>query len=246
MSKDPGVTLDWVDRVIPSGAQAAIVPFPSAPSLAADLVLWWDTEFWNNKVSRAYVDRGGDFRYTPFPTSRLSPDWQTGIVPGTEAAAQYVVVAAHDPRLRLAAHRIGANYGLEILAPPRPYRVAWLTRGLQPDGWTTPGRPATLRLYAAPRSPIEVVLYLRAPESRARYALRANGSTMLGVIAGGGSTTQRLHVCPHGSGYADVELTGRSSARVPDVQRSFAAVGTRLVGVSLAAVRTSVGNKGSC
>jgi hypothetical protein len=30
------------------------------------------------------------------------------------------------------------------------------------------------------------------------------------------------------------------------VQRSFAAVGTRLVGVSLAAVRTSVGNKGSC
>jgi hypothetical protein len=69
---------------------------------------------------------------------------------------------------------------------------------------------------------------------------------MLGVIAGGGSRTQQLRVCPGGSGYADVELTGRSRARVPAVQRSFAAVGTRLVGVSLAAVRTSVGNKGSC
>jgi hypothetical protein len=246
MSKDPGVTLDWVDRVIPSGAQAALVPFPSAPSLAADLVLWWDTEFWNRKVSQAYVDRGGDFRYTPFPTRTLSPDWKTGIVPGTENAPQYVVVAAHDPRLRFAAHRIGANYGLEILAPSRPYRVAWLTRGLQPDGWTTPGRPATLRLFAAPRSPVEVALYLRAPESRARYALRANGSTVPGVIAGGGSRTQQLRVCPGGSGYADVELTGRSSARVPDVQRSFAAVGTRLVGVSLAAVAIRVGNAGSC
>jgi hypothetical protein len=90
------------------------------------------------------------------------------------------------------------------------------------------------------------VLYLRAPESRARYALRANGSTVPGVIAGGGSVTQQLRVCPGGSGYADVELTGQSSARVRDVQRSFTAVGTRLVGVSLAAVGFRVGNRGSC
>jgi hypothetical protein len=246
MSKDPGVTLDWVDTVVPGGAQVAIVPFPSAPSFAADVDLWWDTEFWNRTVSREYVDGGGDFRYTPFPTERLVPDWRTGAVPGSEHAPAYVVVAASAPRFALVADRLGANYGLEILAPARPYRVVWMTRGLDPDGWTRPGRPAALRFFAAARMPVEVTIELHAPSTAdAGFSLRARGRTFTGRAQKGASETVRLRVCADGSGHADLVLTGRSNARIPGVQRTFAPVGTRAVGVAVGAVSTGPA-RGTC
>jgi hypothetical protein len=246
LSADPRVTLDWVDRVIPSGAEAAIVPFPSAPSFAADADLWWDTEFWNRKVSREYVDAEGDFRYTPFPTRALVPDWRTGVVHGTDHAPAYVVMAAQDPRYELVADRVGVNYGLEILAPERPYRVAWMTRGLEPDGWTRPGRPVALRVYAAARSPVDVTIELGAPASKAaRYVLLPPGSALLGSLDAGASATRRFRVCTNGTGSADIALVSRSRAQVPDVQRTFAAVGTRVVGVWVGTVSTRSGS-GSC
>jgi hypothetical protein len=246
MSADPRVTLDWVDRVIPGGAHAAIVPYPSGPSFVADADLWWDTEFWNRKVSREYVDARGDFRYTPFPTSPLVVDWATGVVRGTEDAPAYVVMAEHDPRFELVADRAGANYGLEILAPPRPYRVAWATRGLASDGWTRPGRFAAIRLFAAPRTPLELTIELRAPPSAAAsFVLRSRASSVGGRVEMGAAETVRLRVCTDPSGHADVALTGRSAARIPEIQRTFGPLGTRTVGVALGAVSTGAA-RGPC
>src|SRR5207237_1219813 len=74
MSSEPGVVLDWVDRVLPSGAPVAMVPYPNRPTFVENADLWWDTEFWNRTVSRAYTAGNGDFRYTPFPTRTLAPD----------------------------------------------------------------------------------------------------------------------------------------------------------------------------
>ena len=69
---------------------------------------------------------------------------------GTGPAPLYVVVADVDSRFALAGTRVAANYGLSVLSAERPYRALWATRGLTVDGWTTPGRAATLRVYPQP------------------------------------------------------------------------------------------------
>jgi hypothetical protein len=238
MSAEPGVVLDWVDRVLPAGSSAAIVPFPTGPSFAADADLWWDTEFWNRTVTEAYVTAGDDFRYTPFPTRSLAPEWKTGRVPGTESAPPYVLMAEQDPRFGLAAGgRVGKNYGVEILETARPYRVAWMSRGLQPDGWTTPNRRATIRVFSTPHSATEVTVGLSAPASAsARYAVRAAESTTHARISPGSSRTVRVSVCAGSAGHADIGLVSRSGARIAGVQQSFAAVPSRRVGVAVASI----------
>jgi hypothetical protein len=237
MSADPRVVLDWVDRVVPSGADVAIVPFPSKPSFFENADLWWDTEFWNRSVSRAYVAGNGDFRYTPFPTRTLAPDWRTGVVPDTNDAPEYVLLSERDPRFGLAARRLGSNYGVNILAPERPYRMTWLSRGLQPDGWTTPGRVATIRGFAAPSTAVEVAIVLGAPPSApASFELHAARAAQHGRVPAGATTTKVLRVCAGSGGYADVRLTSSSSTRIAGVQRTLAAVPDRRVGISVAAV----------
>ena len=237
MSADPRVVLDWVDRVVPGGANVAMIPFPSKPSFVENADLWWDTEFWNRSVSRAYVVGDGDFGYTPFPTRTLAPDWRTGTVPHTDDAPEYVLISERDPRFGLAARRLGANYGVDILAPERPYRMTWLSRGLQPDGWTTPGRIATIRAFAAPSTVVKVAVVLGAPQSApASFELRAAGSTVRGTLPAGAATTKELRVCAGPGGHADVRLVSSSSTRIAGVQRTFAAVPEREVGVSVAAV----------
>jgi hypothetical protein len=147
------------------------------------------------------------------------------------------LIAQRDPRFSFAAQRIGTNYGVDILAPERPYRMAWLSRGLQPDGWTTPGRVATIRAFAASNTALGLTIGLAAPASApAVYELRAAGSTVRGTVSPGSSKTEELRVCAGPGGSADIRLASTSSTRVPGIQRTLAAVPDRRVGVSVAAV----------
>jgi hypothetical protein len=246
MSADPGVVLDWVDRVLPGGADVALVPYPNKPSFFENADLWWDTEFWNRTVSQAYVTGNGDFRYTPFPTRTLKPDWRTGVVPGTEHAPQYVLAAQQDSRFGFVAQRIGTNYGVDILAPEHPYRMAWLSRGLQPDGWTTSGRPATFRVFGGSGSALRVAVGLAAPPSAAAaYRVRAGATTLRGTLPAGASKTAELRVCAGPGGYADIGLVSPSSTRIAGIQRTLAEVPDRQVGISVTSVSVRSG-AGSC
>src|SRR5262249_24114808 len=77
-----GLVLDWVDRALPGGADAAIVPYPTSSEWGYSAIRWWDVEFWNRTVDRAYhVGRTWD--YAPFPAHELHADPFTGIVAGT-------------------------------------------------------------------------------------------------------------------------------------------------------------------
>jgi len=246
MSAEPGVVLDWVDRVLPAGAHVAMVPYPNRPSFFQNADLWWDTEFWNRTVSSAYTFGNGDFRYTPFPTRTLAPDWSSGVVPGTEHAPEYVLIAEQDSRLGLVGQRIGTNYDVDILAAERPYRAAWLSRGLQPDGWTTPGRAATVRLFAPAGTTVRAAIGLAAPaQGSAAYRIGAADSSASGRLAPGTSRTAEVRACAGQGGYADIRLASSSSTRVAGVQRTLTAVPDRLVGVAVTSVSVQTG-AGSC
>jgi hypothetical protein len=139
---------DWIDRV--TASDVAIVAAPISRDWDYSAVRWWEIEFWNDAVDDAFVTPYGTFTYTPFPSHPMRLDFATGRFLGTYSAPPYVAEAEWDPRFALAGPQVAANVGVRVIAAERPYRALWATRGLYSDGWTHPGRPATLRVYADP------------------------------------------------------------------------------------------------
>jgi hypothetical protein len=149
----PAVVLDWIDTVLPKGAHVAIVPYAHYAYWGPNALLWWDVEFWNKTVDRAFVV-GGRWDYAPFPHGTLDVDRRSGAIAGTRDAPQYVVAAQDDARLRIAGDRRNTNFGLDIIEAGRPYRALWTSSGLDPDGWTRPGRRARIHVFDGPSATV--------------------------------------------------------------------------------------------
>jgi hypothetical protein len=239
----PGTVLDWIDSVLPRDATVAMIPFPQSPAFALDAVRWWDVEFWNRTVQRTLVGPGGLFSYAPFPNTRLRPDWRTGAVPGTDGAPAYVVFALEDTRFRIAGVQHAQNLGLRVIVADRPYRLRWMTRGLDADGWARPGRPVTVRVYSQRDAPelVGVRLPLGAPASApARYVARAGGDRASGEVSAGGLATLTFRLCVPGRGSAEITLTTESVASIPGPPLAPEQGPRRGVGAHLGPVSTSL------
>jgi hypothetical protein len=229
----PGRVLNWVDTVLPGDARAAQIPFPNSPQFATDALLWWDVEFWNRTVGETLVGPNRNFSYAPFPNRALHPDWATGAVPRTATAPQFVVFSPSDARFRLAGPTHAENLGLRVILADRPYRLDWMTRGLDIDGWQRPGRPATLRVYS-PADRAELVdlnvTLGSPPDAPADYTVEAGATRRAGRLATGTAQTETVPVCVPARSHADVALRSTSRARIPGVPLSFAPPAPRPVG----------------
>ncbi len=153
---------DWVDRAV-SGS-VGLLPFPVSRDWGYSAVLWWESELWNERVTRNLVTPDGTWTYTPFPSQTIRLDFASGRFAGTEYAPPYVLASGTDSRFGLAGSQAAANLGLVLLAADRPYRALWATRGLEVDGWTRPGKPSILRVYAQPGNPSRTVSGVDQPE----------------------------------------------------------------------------------
>jgi hypothetical protein len=214
-----------------------MVPFPQSPEFALNAVLWWDTEFWNRSVVQTFIGDNGYFTYAPFPDRKLSPDWTSGRVAGTQKAPPYLIVAQNDPRVGLRGEQHATNFGLNVLQVERPYKADWMTRGLAVDGWTLPRRPVRIRVYShVERAEVVAVgVILGAPQTAAaRYAL--NGRT--GRIASGAFATEKLDVCVPPQSFVQLNLRGLSAASIEVAPTSFDVFGTRRVGVRVGPITT--------
>ena len=228
----PDHVLNWVDTSLPADAQAAMVPFPQSPEFALNAVFWWDLEFWNKSVGQTYVGENGDFTYAPFPDGTLGADWRTGSVPNTASAPPFVIRADNDPRIGLIGEKHAANFGLSVYLVDRPYRAAWMTRGLDIDGWTLAKRPVSIRVFsqadAAEIANVNVVL--GAPRTRthpATYALDGR----LGHVAPGQFTSETRNVCVAPHSFGQLRLQGLTATSISIAPTSFDDFGARLVGV---------------
>jgi hypothetical protein len=207
---------NWVDTVIPPAHSVGVLAYPLFRDWGQSAILWWDAEFWNNRASRAFVVPDGTYTYTPFPSDVLRLDFATGRFAEIDDAPEYVLAAPNDARFGLAGAQTAANVGLVVREVERPYRAEWATRGLDSDGWTRPGRPATVRLYAAPGDPARLatvtVLLDAPPEATAPVPYRLGGQS--GTIAPGARAQPTQTVCLPAGGHADVELTADRSATI--------------------------------
>jgi hypothetical protein len=242
MAGPPGLVLDWVDGVLPEGATAALIPFPVSTSWETTAIRWWDTEFWNRSITTAYVAADQNFGFTPFPRHELRVDWSTGEIAGTADAPPFVVAAPDDSRFGLAGVQHAANVGLVVRAVDRPYHAAWATRGLETDGWSRPGRPATVRFFG-PRTGDPILVDLRigihAPSaSSARYRIVIPTGARVVALSADAAADEHVSVCMPGLSFTDVTVTALTGARIegpavgPGVSRSRD-VGVRLGPISI-------------
>ena len=119
------------------------------------------------------------------------------------------------PRTTLASSSKGeattSNVGLVLLKAERPYRVSWASRGLEPDGWTRPGRPATVRIYGKPGAATVEALLDAPPEATAPTTYRLGERKLERWIPVPGRPCGRPSASPR-QGHADLTLeTGRSA-----------------------------------
>jgi hypothetical protein len=221
--------LSWIDEAIPSGS-VGMLPYSVGQDWYPSAGAFWDLEFWNKRVERAYM-RGGYFTYTPatFPRRQLEVDPRSGMI--ATPAPDYVARTTLDARLRPAGITAAVAPEFEVVDLEVPFRAAWMTLGLDPDGWTRSRRRAFLRVFP-PAGAVVVTMSLSAPEV----------GEPLGVTVGPisvelGPTETReiaLEICVPADGYEDVEITTshvttvRAVATNPPYESRYRNVGVRL------------------
>ena len=228
---------DWVDRA--ANGEAAVVAAPVSTEWGYSAIRWWEVEFWNDAIGDAFVGRNGLFTYTPFPDHPLRLDFRTGRFAGTAAAPPYVVVPEWDPRFALAGVEVARNVGLRLVAADRPYRTLWATRGLEPDGWTRPQRPALVRVYAPPRGTSErvrIALTLGAP-IEASGAVRFRLGGVGGSVDPGQLTKPEVERCLPAGRHLDFPLVSEPAATVVGPPLGPEPGPVRTVGVVVAGVQ---------
>lgn len=201
---------DWVDQRV-GDAEVAMVPSSvnTAPDAFFAQQLWWDTEFWNESVSRSYVYEGAP-AFTAFPFEPLEVDYDSGrIEAGTDA--DLLLLPAGNVRLRpVATEAIPSPDGhLTLLRTPRPLRAEWATRGILDDGWTVVGG-GTIRVYGSgTREARRIALTIASSPDvgeRRRYTLDAADRRRTGVVAGGATAEDHIDVCVPADGHVDVDV----------------------------------------
>ena len=140
--------------------------------------------------------RGRELPLHALPAARLEPDWSTGEVADTDGAPPYVVAAPGDPRFLLAGREQADEPRLRGAATSSGRTAPlWVSRGLQADGWTTPGATATIRAFARGEPRPELVrlrIQVRAPDlAPASYRLSAGGPTRAASLEPGETRWRR-------------------------------------------------------
>ena len=206
---------DWVDRALPEGARAAIVPVPITGSpigLQAvayfSQTLWFDQEFWNKDIDQAWVEPGLD-PYTPFPNRLLEVDHERGRI-DVDDDHSHLVVSSSDTRFALRGRVLARTPDVELLETAPPYRLRWASEGVSGDGGAL--GTARVRLYGDGGSErqrrtvdIELVPSLDAGGPQ-RWTLRAPGARTSGTLRIGDVQRPRLRVCVPARGHTDAVL----------------------------------------
>jgi hypothetical protein len=235
----PTESKSWVDRSVPTDAQVGLLAHSVAQDWFPSAVTWWNLEFWNARVTRAYIV-GGWFYYTPdpFPRPTLRVDFATGRIEGD--APDYLARTTVDSRFRPVGPTVGVAPDMEVVRVERPARAAWATRGLAPDGWTRRGIPAVLRVYGD--GPVDVRATVSAPDARVLRSFELG--PVVGALEPNEVRELEFRVCA--KGHADLLVgtdsfsAARKVPRFPPYARHF-----RFVGIHLARIATEPAD-GTC
>ena len=231
-----GGVFDWVDRTVGTEAGVTIVPYASLPGeYWASVADWWDLEFWNRSVVRS-AHFPGQYEFTPstFPKVFLTFDPRTGAA--SESPTPYVALSDKETRFRISGRVVSNNRGTLLIEAEQPWRSDWLTFGLYDDGWTKPGVPATVRVYATPGQRRAVTRYIslgvRAPDDIATrdFELTSGGESRQAQAGNGPTAHETVVVCVPPGGFGRVGIRSVANSPVYGDMRDPSSIGEYRVG----------------
>jgi hypothetical protein len=218
------------------------VPYPVSTAFLVTQKFWRDLEFWNKSV-RFDVHYPTPDVYSDaviwFPDNPVQFDQATGAA--SASLTPYVVQSVNETRFRISGNVIIQRPDAMLIQAASPWRTDWLTYGLYDDGWTMPGTPARVRVFAAPEQQHAVIRTLtfqvRAPigvDAR-RFEITWNGGSLHADANGTNSVSERVDVCVPAHGFAEVRLATPVSSIIPgDQKRADTWMLTRKGGVLVA------------
>lgn len=214
-------TVDWIDAALGSDARVTAIQYPVSSDWFVDQKAWVDYEYFNKSIVRGARLPGADpFDYNGFwfPKLSLNYDAATGNV--AEAPTPWVATSTGESRFRLQGTTKVVAQNVELVDVGSPWRLEWLTDGMYDDGWTRPGVPVSVRLYAERGQSTarmrSVTFILRAPDqiARRRVTIGAQGHSTSAAVTPS-STTMAAQVCVPAHGYAEIRLVVAGASAIP-------------------------------
>ena len=203
----------WLDQTLGPRGEVTLVPYPTIPGdYWGSVGSWWDLEFWNASAERAGY-YAGQFEQTPSTFPKLHLRFNRASGAANVSPTQWVAQSAKETRFRISGPVRAEKFNVLLVNATRPWRTDWLTFGLTDDGWTRPGVPARIRVFAAPgqRTAVSRTLSLavRAPESapRAQFTVRSSVASWQDDEANTGTVVGTIRVCVPRTGYTDVSVS---------------------------------------
>jgi hypothetical protein len=237
----PGRPLEgrnWVDRSAGENAHVGLIPGTinargGVPFFDDYLnqAEWWDVDFWNKSIRSVY-SVGGTGAILPV---KARTRWESGELELPGEAPDHIVMAESDIRFApMTKSRIVDQGDLALYRTPDPSRLAWISRGVSDDGWTSPEEPTLVRVFGNPEERptvwrLRIRMYAGADVPGGRdYVLRF-GETK---VTGGVTTTSdaTATACVPSTGHVTARLQPRGSTAFGSGRR----VGVRVVTIRAA------------
>jgi hypothetical protein len=153
-----GGVFDWIDRTVGTAPAVTMLPFPQNPGdYFSSSQYWEDVEFWNKSVVRgAYLAPGVYDTATghSFPKLYLRFASRTGRASMSPTA--YAAQSDRETRFRIRGVAVSVTRDVDLILAGSHWHADWLSFGLFDDGWTRPGKTATIRVFSSPvqRGPV--------------------------------------------------------------------------------------------
>jgi hypothetical protein len=209
-----GIVFDWVDREIGPDQDVTMITYAQIQGdYWATAGYWWDMEFWNRSITRAAYPRN---RFAEIQTTFPKLDLRFDPVTGRASASptRYAAESDLESRFRVRGETVSLTRNVRLIDAGREWRADWQTFGLDDDGFTTPGRVASLRVYPADGQ-------TRPLRRFVSFHLLASSAPM-GVVIGsnryalgaGAEVDAAASVCVPPHGYGTIRLRPFGSARI--------------------------------
>lgn len=245
-----GGVFDWIDRTVGPNARVTFATYAEIhDDYNATSAYWWDLEFWNRSVVRAWYP-GGKFAEIQSTFPRLDEHLDPATGRASASPTRYVAESDQETRFRISGPTVSVTRDVRLIDAGRAWRADWLSSGLDDDGFTLPGRPAGVRIFATPgRSKPEmryVSFQLQAGDAPESMTLTSNAGRFVATLAPNAETFEQTMVCVPARGYSTIHLAAHGTAEVYGDMGTKAGIGTNRIR-SVHVLRISLADEtGSC
>ena len=252
VTSSSGAQYSWVDQRVGQGAHVALIPYPVSTDYPVSERVFRDYEFWNKSVDRdVQLSPPPVFEFTNETFPKLHPRFDPVTGRSSLPGSAYVLESTGETRARISGTVLVQN-DVMLIRANRPWRADWISSGLYDDGWTRPGTPVHVRVFARPGARKAEVRWLTfglhsLDDAGAHPVTIVSRGQRTRVAVGPDTSWTTVSMCVPPGRFADVELTTPVRSVIPGDQATLSdSQSSRLGGVFVSQISEADDIGGRC